>query len=171
MIQRLVALALRFPFFVVLFAGAAVIGGLLAFQKLPIEAYPNPVPPLVEALVQPPGWAAEEVERYVTIPLEVALSGMPGLDHIRSQSLFELSDVKCYFKWGTDYWAARQEVINRLQFVQMPTGLVPQLSPWNAIGEIFRYTVEGKGYTVRELKTAQHWILDRQFKRVPAGID
>src|ERR1700686_1970652 len=112
-----------------------IVAGLAAFHRLPIEAYPNPVPSLVEVISQPPGWSAEETERYVTIPLEVGLSGMPGLDHIRSQSLFELSDVKCYFKWGTDYWATRQEVINRLQFVPLPGGNQATLSPWNAIVE------------------------------------
>ena len=122
MIQRLVAFALRMPFLVISGATILVIVGLAAYSRLDIEAYPNPVPPLVEVITQPNGWSAEETERYVTIPLEVGLSGMPGLDHIRSQSLFELSDVKCYFKWGTDYWAARQEVINRIQFVQLPSG-------------------------------------------------
>src|SRR5580700_3128399 len=112
MIKRLVMLALSAPGLVLLFAGMIVAGGLAAFDNLQVEAYPNPVPPLVEVLVQPPGWAAEEVERYVTIPLEVGLSGMPGLDHIRSQSLFALSDVKCYFKWTSAYKDARQEVIN-----------------------------------------------------------
>src|SRR4029077_17240589 len=92
-------------------------------------------------------------------------------DHIRSQSLFGLSDVKCYFKWGTRYEDARQEVINPLQFIAMPQGVQPQISPWNAIGEVFRYTIEGKGYTVQELKTAEDWILERQFKQVAGVID
>src|SRR5262252_8419114 len=109
--------------------------GSYSYSELNIEAYPNPVPPLVEVIAQPPGWSAEETERYVTIPIELALAGMPGLDHIRSQSLFGLADVKCYFKWGTAYKDARQEVINRLQFINLPQGLVAQLSPWNAIGE------------------------------------
>src|SRR5262249_55881738 len=113
MIQRLVAFPLRAPVRILLRARMVLCRGLYAFKKLNVEAYPNPVPPLVEVLVQPPGWSPEEVERYVTIPLEVGLAGMPGLDHVRTQSLFELADVKCYFTWGTDYWAARQEVINR----------------------------------------------------------
>ncbi len=171
MIRRLVSLALRWPVLVLLFAGVLIGGGLWAFKVLDIEAYPNPVPPLVETIVQPPGWSAEEVERYVTIPLEVALAGMPGLDHRRSQSLFELSDVKCYFKWGTDYWAARQEVINRLQFVTLPNGLIAQISPWNAIGEVFRYVIKGKGYTLKDLKAAQDFTLERQFRQVPGVID
>ena len=171
MIKKLVSLALSAPMMVLLLAGIIIIGGLFAFQKLDIEAYPNPVPPMVETIVQPPGWSAEEVERYVTVPIEVGLSGMPGLDHIRSQSLFELSDIKCYFTWGTDYWTARQEVINRLQFAQLPPGMVAQLSPWNAIGEVFRYVVRGKGYTLNDLKAAEDWILERQWKQVPGVID
>jgi cobalt-zinc-cadmium resistance protein CzcA len=171
MIKRLATLALGAPGLVVVLTGLVVIGGLYSFYKLPIEAYPNPVPPLVETIVQPPGWSAEEVERYVTIPLEVALAGIPGLHHTRSQSLFQLSDIKCYFRWGTDYWAARQEVFNRLQTVTLPNGLQPQISPWNAIGEVFRYVVKGEGYSLRDLKAAQDFILQRQFKWVDGVID
>jgi cobalt-zinc-cadmium resistance protein CzcA len=138
---------------------------------LNIEAYPDPVPPLVEVIAQPQGLSAEEVERQITIPLEVALAGMPGLDHVRSQSLFGLSDVKCYFRWGNDYNAVRQEVINRLQFIALPNGVQAQLSPWNAIGEVFRFRVVGKGYTLQDMKTAADWILERQFKQVPGVID
>src|SRR5580704_3346291 len=171
MIQRIVAGALRMP--IVVFAATVllIVLGLVAYRELDIEAYPNPVPPLVEVITQPPGWSAEETERYVTIPLEIGLSGMPGLDHIRSQSLFGLSDVKCYFNWDTQYKEARQEVINRLQFVQMPAGIQAQLSPWNAIGEVFRYRLVGKGYTLRDLKTAEDWLLERQFKQVQGVID
>jgi cobalt-zinc-cadmium resistance protein CzcA len=171
MIERIVRLVLRAPAFAVLLALALVVTGTYSYHELDIEAYPNPVPPLVEVIAQPPGWSAEESERYVTIPLEVGLAGMPGLDHIRSQSLFGLTDVKCYFKWGTQYAEARQEVINRLQFVRLPPGVQAIISPWNAIGEIFRYTVEGKGYSVQDLKTAEDWILERQFKQVPGVVD
>src|SRR5580698_5895399 len=122
MIQRLVAFALRLPFVVWMGTLVILVGGILSYRALDIEAYPNPVPPLVEVITQPDGSSPEEVERYITIPLEIGLSGMPGLDHIRSQSLFGLSDVKCYFKWSTEYKDARQEVINRLQFVQLPQG-------------------------------------------------
>src|SRR5215471_4257009 len=171
MIRRLVAAALQAPAIVFLLVAGLVVAGLYAYRRLDIEAYPNPVPPLVEVITQPEGWSAEEVERYVTVPIEIGLAGMPGLDHVRSQSLFGLSDVKCYFKWSTTYKDARQEVINRLQFVQLPRGMQPVLSPWNAIGEIFRYTLVGKGYTRKDLKTAEDWILDRQFKQVDGVID
>src|SRR5712692_512812 len=171
MIQRIIRSALGAPFIVAILVLAVIGAGLLSFHRLDIEAYPNPVPPLVEVIVQPQGSSAEEVERYFTIPLEVGLAGMPGLDHIRSQSLFGLSDIKCYFKWGTQYKDARQEVINRLQFISLPQGLVAQISPSNAIGEIFRYIVRGKQYSLKDLKTAQDWILQRQFKQVPGVID
>ena len=170
-IARLVRLSLRKPIFILLLGGVVVLGGVAAFRQLNIEAYPNPVPPLVEVITQPQGLSAEEVERQITIPLEVALAGMPGLDHIRSQSLFGLSDVKCYFNWNTQYKDARQEVINRLQFAILPNGLQAQISPWNAIGEIFRYRLKGMGYTLQDLKAAQDWILERQFKQVPGVAD
>jgi heavy metal efflux system protein len=171
MITKLVGFALRSPAIVLALAVTLVITGLYAYDVLDVEAYPNPVPPMVEVITQPNGWSGEETERYITIPLEIGLSGMPGLAHIRSQSLFGLSDVKCYFTWETKYRDARQEVINRLQFVPLPNGNQASLSPWNAIGEIYRYTLEGKGYTISELKTAEDWIMERQWKQVPGVID
>src|SRR3984957_1127762 len=171
MIQRLVDFALRMPFIILACATCLVIAGLGAYARLDIEAYPNPVPPLVEIITQPDGWSAEEVERYVTVPLGIALAGIQGPEPPRSQSLFGLSDVKCYFDWSTSYEKARQEVINRLGFVSLPTGMQATISPWNAIGEVFRYSVKGRGYTVRDLKTAEDWILERQFKQVKGVID
>ncbi len=171
MIQRLVALAIKLPVVVFGLALVVIAGGLYSYRELDIEAYPNPCPPLVEIIAQPDGTSAEDVERYVTVPLEIGLSGMPGLDHIRSQSLFGLTDVKCYFKWGVDYAAARQEVLNRLQMIQLPDGVSAQLSPWNAIGEVFRYELRGDGYSKRDLKSAEDWILERQWKQVPGVID
>jgi cobalt-zinc-cadmium resistance protein CzcA len=171
MIRRLAAAALGAPAVLFLLVAGLVAAGLYAYDRLDVEAYPNPVPPLVEVITQPEGWSAEEVERQVTIPLETGLAGMPGLDHIRSQSLFGLSDVKCYFSWSTEYKDARQEVINRLQFVTLPGGLQATISPWNAIGEVFRYLVRGEGYSLADLKTAEDWILEREWKAVPGVID
>jgi len=166
-IEKLVAAAVRLPLLVFAAALLVVVGGALSYRELNVEAYPDPVPPMIEVIAQPDGLSAEEVEKYVTIPLEVALAGIPGLDHVRSQSLFGLSDVKVYFRWGTDYDRARQEVLNRLQLVELPPGVKTSLSPWSAIGEVFRYTLEGKGYTLRELKTAQEWVLEREWRKVP----
>src|SRR5580698_10343523 len=122
MIQRLVAFALRMPFIILSSVVVIILAGFAAYSRLDIEAYPNPVPPLVEIITQPDGWSAEEVERYVTIPLEIGLAGMPNLEHTRSQSLFGLSDVKCYFDWSSTYEKARQDVINRLGFITLPNG-------------------------------------------------
>jgi heavy metal efflux system protein len=172
MIERLVAFAIRFQAIIVLSTLLIVFGGAIAFSNLDIEAYPNPCPPLVETLVQPMGWSAEEVERYVTVPMEVGLSGIKGLTALRSISLFSLSDVKIYFAWGTDYWADRQEVINRMTtWIQLPTGQAAQISPWNAIGEVFRYTLEGEGYTLTDKKTAEDWLMEHQWRQVQGVVD
>jgi cobalt-zinc-cadmium resistance protein CzcA len=171
MIPRIVDFALRFPGVIVLLTLGLVVAGAISYDLLNIEAYPNPVPPLVEVIAQPEGRSGEEVERYTTIPVEVSLSGIPGLDHIRSQSLFGLSDVKCYFRWGARYEEARQEVINRLSFLQLPGNVQAQISPWNGVGEVYRYFLRGKGYSLMDLKTAEDWILEREFKRVPGVID
>src|SRR5712672_2756693 len=169
--RRIVEFALRMPGVVAIVALALVGLGVWAYQQLDIEAYPNPVAPMIEVITQPAGWSAEEVERYVTLPLEAGLAGMIDLEHVRSQSLFGLSDVKCYFDWAPSYVDAQQRVINRLQFIQLPSGVQPQLSPWNAIGEIYRYVLRGPGYSLADLKTAQDWILERQFRQVPGIVD
>jgi cobalt-zinc-cadmium resistance protein CzcA len=171
MIQRVVGFALQFPGVVFLGAVGLLGAGLASYRVLDIEAYPNPVPPLVEVIAQPEGLGGEEVERYVTLPLELGLSGMPGIEHIRSQSLFGLADIKCYFDWGTSYTEARQEVINRLSMIQLPGGLQPQISPWNAIGEVFRFFVRGRGYSLTDLKTVEDWVLEREFKQVKGVVD
>src|SRR5580658_2296656 len=172
MIQRLVGFALKFQAIIILSTLLVIFGGAIAYSELDIEAYPNPCPPLVETLVQPMGWSAEEVERYVTIPMEVGLSGIKGLTALRSISLFSLSDVKIYFAWGTDYWADRQEVINRMTtWITLPTGQTAQISPWNAIGEVFRYTLEGEGYTLTDKKTAEDWLMEHQWRQVQGVVD
>jgi cobalt-zinc-cadmium resistance protein CzcA len=171
MIAKLVAAAVRAPIVVAVLVLALIGIGLRSYQVLAIEAYPNPVAPMIEIIAQPQGWSAEEVERYVSLPLETGLVGMPGLEHIRSQSLFGLADVKCYFGWDTTYPTAQQRVLNQLNFVTLPPGVSPELSPWSAIGELYRYKVVGKGYSLSDLKTVQDWILEKQFRQVPGVID
>src|SRR5215475_13071275 len=123
--QRIVALALKAPVIVAVLSLALLGLGIWSYTLLDIEAYPNPVAPMIEIITQPNGMSAEEVERYVTIPLETGLSGMIDLDHIRTQSLFGLSDVKCYFTWNADYHTAQQRVLNRLGFISLPPGATP----------------------------------------------
>jgi len=157
-------------FFIVI---AVFAGGVIAFTKLNIEAYPDPVPPLVDIIVQSPGQSAEEMERYMTIPVEVQMAGIPNVNAIRTISLFGLSDIKVQFTYDFTYEEAEQWVINRLsQLPPLPNGAVPQISPESPIGEIMRYRVVGPpGYSVMDLKTIQDWMLERRFKAVPGVVD
>ena len=146
MVRNLVAFALKNRILVVVLAAALLIVGLLAFQRLPIEAYPNPVPPLVEVITQPAGWSAEEVERYVTIPLEIGLAGMPGLDHIRSQSLFGLCRREVLLQVGHRLLRRRaRRSSTACSSSPCPAASPRSISPWNAIGEVFRYNAAGQG--------------------------
>ncbi len=158
---------------IVLLGTAMLIGvGLYSAYHLNVEAYPDPTPPLVEVITQSPGASPEEMERLITIPIEIALNGMPGLHRLRSTTIAGLSDIKCVFTYGTDYFRARQEVINRLAMItNLPQGVTPTLSPWSPTGEIVRYVLEGPGYTLNELKSVQDWVLERQLKTVPGVID
>src|SRR6185436_21153145 len=161
MVQRLVRWSLDNPLIVMLLTIGLVSAGGYAFSKVNIEAYPDPAPAIVEIIAKYPGASAEEVERRVTIPLEVTLAGMPGLKYTRSKSLFGLAHVRNQFEYGIDYYQARQEVINRLQFVKdLPVGVEPEISPTSPTGEIMRYTLvgprdsDGKSiYSLNDLKT------------------
>jgi cobalt-zinc-cadmium resistance protein CzcA len=171
MIARIVEISLRQRFLVFTLGLALLFGGLYAFHRLDIVAYPDPSPPMVEVITQYVGWSAEEIERQITVPVEVAFTGMPGVTDIRSVSLFGLSDIKVYFGFDTDIFRDRQEVLNRLALVQLPPGAQPTLSPWWAIGEIYRYELAGDGVGLTELKTIQDWQVRRTLKRVPGVID
>src|ERR1700726_3596048 len=129
--------------------------GAVCFTKLNIEAYPDPVPPLVDIITQNPGQSAEEIERYITIPLEVQLAGIPYLTTMRTISLFGLSDVKLQFTYDYTYEEAEQKVLNRLaQLSPLSNNAQPQISPWSPIGEILRYKLVGPpGDRVPDLKT------------------
>src|ERR1700677_3017436 len=148
-------------------------GGIVAFIKLNIEAYPDPVPPLVDIIVQSPGPSAEEMERYMTIPVEIQMAGIPNVSAIRTISLFGLSDVKVQFTYDFTYREAEQWVVNRLaQLPTLPGNTLPQISPESPIGKIMRYRVVGPpGYSVMDLKTIEDWMLERRFKAVPGVVD
>ncbi|WP_298963301.1 CusA/CzcA family heavy metal efflux RND transporter [uncultured Methylobacterium sp.] len=155
-----------------LFAGLLAVG-YGSFRMLNIEAYPDPVPPLVDVITQNPGQSAEEIERYITIPLEVQLAGIPNATVVRTISLFGLSDVKIQFTYDFTYEEALQRVLNRLsQLPPLPNGAQPQISPTSPIGEIMRYKVVGpKGFSSTDLKTLQDWVLQRRFKAIPGIVD
>src|SRR5947208_2888270 len=142
MVRKLLEWSVANQFVVVLLAVALCVGGGFAFVHVNVEAYPDPAPAIIEAVAQYPGASAEEVERLVTIPLEVALAGMPGLQYTRSKSLFGLAHLRNQFDYGIEYEKTKQEVINRLTQAQLPTGVTPQISPASPTGEIFRYTLK-----------------------------
>ena len=172
MIARVVELSLSQRFLLCAVGFALFFGGLYAFHVLDVVAYPDPSPPMVEIITQYQGWSAQEMERQITVPIEVALNGMPGLTDIRSHYIYGLSDIKVYFDFNTEYFFDRQEVLNRLATVTLPPGAVPALSPWWAIAEIYRYQLVGDEQTsLTELKTIQDWVLRREFRRVPGVID
>jgi cobalt-zinc-cadmium resistance protein CzcA len=171
--QAIVAAALKQRILVIILAGVLMAAGVFAYKTLNIEAYPDPVPPLVDIITQNPGQSSEEIERYITIPIEIQMAGLPNVQAIRTISLFGLSDVKVQFTYDLDYERASQYVINRLsQLPPLPNGVQPQLSPTSPIGEIFRYRVAAPpGYTVTDLKTIEDWVLERRFKAIPGVID
>ncbi len=171
--NALVSFALRRRVLIVILLILALAGGVVSFLALNIEAYPDPVPPLVDIVTQSSGQSAEEIERYITIPIEVQMAGIPNVQAIRTISLFGLSDVKVQFTYDYTYEQAEQWVYNRLsQISGLPNSAQPQISPTSPIGEIFRYRVAGPpGYSVTDLKSIEDWILERRFKAVPGVID
>src|SRR6202451_901178 len=171
MIQSLMALALRERIVVVGIALMLLLAGLYSFSQLDIEAYPDPVQPLIEILTLPNGLSAEEVEKLVTVPTEYGLAGIRDLESMRSISLYGLSDVKCYFSWDSDYYWDRVETINRLGFVNLPNNITPSISRDNPIGEIYRYVVRGPDDNLIEEKELEDWVLEKQLKTVPGVED
>ena len=171
--DRLVALAVNRRYLMVAMFIAVFIGGLFAFQHLNIEAYPDPTPPMVDIVTQSPGLSAEEIERYITIPIETQVAGIKNLKTIRTISLYGLSDVKLQFSFDYTYDEAQQQVLNRLsQLAPLPGNVQPGISPLSPIGEIFRYRLKGPpNYSVLDLKTLQDWVLQRRFRAVPGVID
>ncbi|WP_404712582.1 efflux RND transporter permease subunit [Sphingomonas sp. MMS24-J13] len=171
--NSIVRFALRQQFLIVLLMGALLLAGAIAFANLNIEAYPDPVPPMVEVVTQSAGLSAEELERNVTIPIEVQMAGVPDIATVRSISLFGLSDVRIQFSYAVSFQEAQQRVINRLsQLGPLAGGAQPQISPTSPIGEIYRYRLKGPpGYSSMDLKTLQDWVLQRRFKAIPGVID
>jgi cobalt-zinc-cadmium resistance protein CzcA len=180
MVRAFVHFLLDNALVVVLLAITLAIGGYAAFSRVNIEAYPDPAPAIIEVVAQYPGASAEEVERQVTVPLEIALAGMPDLETTRSKSLFGLSHIRNQFYYTRDFDQAKQDVLNRLANVNnLPPGVSPQISPASPIGEILRYTLENPKddlghpiYTLSDLKALQDYVVQRELLRVPriAGI-
>jgi len=180
MIRKLLDWAVANPLIVlILTVGLAVVGGY-AFVTVNIEAYPDPTPAIIDVVAQWPGASAEQVERQVTIPLEVALAGMPGLETTRTQSVFGLASLRNQFQFGRDYRQSRQEVLNRLANVELPQGVEAVISPASVIGEVLRYTLQNPidpatgdpVYSLNDLQALQDFVIERELRRVPgvAGV-
>ena len=182
MLRRLIEWSLENPVVVIALAITLAGIGVFSFLHVNVEAYPDPAPAIVEVFAQMPGASAEEIERQVTIPLEVTFAGMPGIKTIHSKSLFGLSDLKMNWHYGNQwtYEAGRQEVINRISTISqpLPANVTPQISPESPTGEIYRYVLtnpkdaRGRGvYTLNDLKAEQDWVLEREFRTVQRIVD
>jgi cobalt-zinc-cadmium resistance protein CzcA len=174
MIRRIVDFALNQRLFVVAFALLLLAGGMIAFHRLPVEAYPDVANNYAWVITQWPGRAAEEVEQQVTIPLENVMNGIPQLSHLRSISISGLSVVILIFDDDSDNAWNRQKVLERISMVNLPVNLQPQLGPdFSPVGQIYFYTLRNTnpGYDAMELKSLQDWVLVKQFKTVPNVID
>ncbi|MGE5231684.1 MAG: efflux RND transporter permease subunit, partial [Deltaproteobacteria bacterium] len=172
MIHRLVAASLRQRFLVGLLAVVIAGVGVWSFSRLPVDAYPDLSPPMVEIVTQWPGHAAEEVERLITVPLEVEMNGLPRMRVIRSISLYGLSDVRMTFEDGTDNYFARQQAFERLPDADLPDGVTPSVSPlFSPSGLVYRYVVESPERSAMDLKIINDWVIARQYRSVPGVAD
>jgi heavy metal efflux system protein len=172
MIHRIVQFALRQRFLILMLTAFVVIGGAVSFQHMPVDAYPDLSPPMVEIITQWPGHAAEEIERLVTLPTEIEMNGVPKLDVQRSISLYSLSDIILTFQEDTDHYFARQLVFQRLSEVAYPSGVTPTLAPLSSpSGLVYRYVLESPDRSPQELKTFEDWVIEREYKEVPGVAD
>jgi cobalt-zinc-cadmium resistance protein CzcA len=172
MIHRIVQIALTQRFLVLMLVLFIAIGGAVSFQRMPVDAYPDLSPPMVEVITQWPGHAAEEVERLVTLPTEVEMNGVPKMEIQRSISLYGLSDVILTFDEDTDDYFARQVVFQRLSEVTYPTGVTPGLAPLSSpSGLVYRYVLQSPDRTPQELKTFEDWVIEREYKQVRGVAD
>jgi cobalt-zinc-cadmium resistance protein CzcA len=168
--NRVVASSLRQRFLVVLLTLVLIGAGTRSLERLPVDAYPDLSPPIVEIITQWPGHAAEEVERLITVPVEVGMNGIPQMTTQRSITLYGLSDVILTYHDGTDNNFARQEVFNRLSSLSLPTGVTPSVSPLSSpSGLIYRYVLQSSDRSPMELKTFEDWIIEPAYKSL-AGV-
>src|ERR1700722_17457959 len=172
MIHRIVQASLRQRFLVLMLTGFITVAGIISFQRMPVDAYPDLSPPQVEIITQWPDHAAEEVERLVTLPLELEMNGVPHMVIMRSISLYGLSDVILTFEEKTDDYLARQVVFERLAQATLPTGVTPSLAPlFSPSGLIYRYVLVSPDRSPQELKTIEDWVLERRYRLVPGVAD
>ncbi|MGB8542524.1 MAG: CusA/CzcA family heavy metal efflux RND transporter [Candidatus Acidiferrales bacterium] len=172
MINRIVQFALKQRFLVLMLVAFITVAGAISFKRMPVDAYPDLSPPLVEIITQWPGHAAEEIERLVTLPTEVEMNGVPKMVIQRSISLYGLSDVILTFDEDTDDYFARQVVFQRLSEVNYPAGVQPTLAPLSSpSGLVYRYVLESPDRSPQELKTFEDWVIEREYKQVRGVAD
>src|SRR6202790_5002137 len=172
MIHHIVHFALRQRLLFLLVVGFIAVGGTISFQHMPVDAYPDLAPPMVEVITQWPGHATEEIERLVTLPLELQMNGLPHMEYLRSISLYGLSDVIMTFEESTDDYFAREVVFERLADASLPQGVTPSLSPlFSPSGLVYRYVIESPDRSPQELKTLEDWVIQRAYKSVPGVAD
>lgn len=172
MIHRIVQFALNQRFVVLMLTVLIVIAGAVSFQRMPVDAYPDLSPPMVELITQWPGHAAEEVERLTTLPLELAMNGTPHMHVMRSISLYGLSDLRLTFDESVDPYFARQLVFERIGDASLPTGVTPSVAPlFSPSGLVYRYVLESPDRSPMELHTMEKWIIERTYRSVPGVAD
>jgi cobalt-zinc-cadmium resistance protein CzcA len=174
MIRRVVDFALDNRLLVLALALILFAAGIVSFKRLPIEAYPDVADNYVEVITQWPGISAEQIEQQVTIPLEIVMNGIPHVVHLRSFSLFGLSDLKLIFDEDSDNDWNRERVLERLSQVTLPTGVVPQMgTDWSPVGQIYFFTLHSTNpaYDAMELKSLEDWVVEKNFKSVPNIVD
>lgn len=171
-INRIVGFALEQRLLIVLLSLGLAAAGVWAWKVLPMDAYPNLSPPMVDIVTQWPGHSAEEVERLITVPVELGMNAIPGLVTKRSISLYGLSDVTLTFSDSTDHYFARQRVYNRLPGITLPDGVAPSMSPMSPpSGLVYRYVLQSSDRSPMELKTLEDWVIAPQYRSVPGVAD
>src|SRR5579872_2602866 len=171
-INKIVAASLNQRVLVVVLTMILLGAGFRAWHRLPVDAYPDLSPPMVEIITQWPGHSAEEVERLITVPTEVAMNGIPNENNLRSISFYALSDIVITLDQNTDRNFARQQVFNRIGGINLPSGVTPSVTPLTSpSGLIYRYTLQSSDRSPTELKTFEDWVVEPQFKSVPGVAD
>ena len=171
-IDRIVASTLQQRVLVLVLMAILIGTGVRSLQRLPVDAYPDLSPPMVEIVTQWPGHAAEEVERQITVPVELGMNGIPKTTIVRSVSLYGLSDVVINFADGADREAARQQAFNRIGDIDLPSGITPSISPLTSpSGLIYRYTLQSPDRSPMELKTIEEWTVEPHYRAVPGVAD
>src|SRR5690349_20816353 len=172
MIARIVSFALSQRFLIIIASLMLMTWGVLSFRKLPIDAYPDLSPPHVEIITQWPGHAAEEVERLITIPIEIEMNGIPRLETLRSISLYGLSSVQMNFLYNENPYFVREQAFERVANAEVPQGVTPSLSPlFSPSGLIYRYVLQSPDRSPQDLKTIEDWVLERRYRAVPGVAD